>query len=74
MIQAVEEHLPNEAQGWQEVATLYQHCSGELVLWNHDDVKWYWIEKCSNMFKKPTGDPGDPRRDMILMPSEWILE
>jgi hypothetical protein len=32
LIQVVEEKLPNGAQGWIEVAALYQHCSGELML------------------------------------------
>jgi hypothetical protein len=32
LIQVVEEHLPNGVQGWQEVATLYQHRNGELIL------------------------------------------
>jgi hypothetical protein len=63
---AVEELLPNGAQGWAEVAALYQSRSGELILQDHDDVKQYWIEKCCNKFKKLTGNPGDPKRDMIL--------
>jgi len=29
-------------------------------------VKRFWIEKCCNKFKKLTGTPGDPKRDMIL--------
>jgi hypothetical protein len=29
-------------------------------------VKRHWIEKCCNKFKKPTGTPGNPKRDMIL--------
>jgi hypothetical protein len=66
LIQVVEEKLPNGAQGWIEVAALYQHCSGELILRDHEDVKQHWIEKCCNKFKKPTGNPGDPKRDMIL--------
>jgi hypothetical protein len=63
---AVEELLPNWAQSWAEVSALYQSHSGKLVLWDHDDVKQYWIEKCCFKFKKPTGTPGDPKRDMIL--------
>jgi hypothetical protein len=66
LVMAVEELLPNGAQSWAEVAALYQSCSGELILRDHDDVKRYWIEKCCNKFKKPTGTPGDPKRDMIL--------
>jgi hypothetical protein len=66
LILVVEELLPNGAQSWGEVAALYQSHSGELVLWDHDDVKQYWIEKCCNKFKKPTGNPGDPKMDMIL--------
>jgi len=62
LILVVEELLPNGAQSWGEVAALYQSHSGELVLWDHDDVKQYWIEKCCNKFKKPTGTPGDPKR------------
>jgi hypothetical protein len=65
LILVVEELLPNGAQGWQEVEPLYQHHSGELILWDHDDVKQHWIEKCCNKFKKPTGNPGDPKRDML---------
>jgi hypothetical protein len=66
LIQVVEEKLPNGAQGWIEVAALYQHYSGELIICDHEDVKRHWIEKCCNKFKKPTGNPGDPKRDMIL--------
>jgi len=66
LILVVEELLPNGAQSWAEVAALYQSRSGELILWDHDDMKRYWIEKCCNKFKKPTGTPGDPKRDMIL--------
>ena len=63
LILVVEDLLPNGVQGWQKVATLYQHHSVELILQDHDDMKWQWIEKCC---KKPTGIPGDPKRDMIL--------
>jgi len=66
LIQVVKEKLPNGAQGWIELAALYQHISGELVLCDHEDVKWHWIEKCCHKFKKLTGTPGDPKRDMIL--------
>jgi hypothetical protein len=66
LIQLVEDELPNRAQGWVEVVALYQHCSGELALCDPNVVKWHWIEKCCNKFKKPTGDPGDPKRDMSL--------
>jgi hypothetical protein len=66
LILVVEELLLNGAQGWEEVAALYQAHSGEMILWDHDDVKWHWIEKCCNKFKNPTGNPGDPKRDMIL--------
>jgi hypothetical protein len=66
VVMVVEELLPNGAQHWGEVAALYQSCSGELILQDHDDVKQYWIEKCCNKFKEPTGTPGDPKRDMIL--------
>jgi hypothetical protein len=66
LIQVVEEKLPNGAQGWQEVAFLYQQRSGELVLRDYEDVKRHWVDKCCNKFKKPTGNPGDPKRDMIL--------
>jgi hypothetical protein len=58
----VKEKLPNGAQAWQEVAALYQHWNGEMVLWDHDDVKRHWVDKCCNKFKKPMGDPGDPKR------------
>jgi hypothetical protein len=54
------------AQGWQEAATLYQHHSGELILQDYDHLRQHWVEKYCNKFKKPTGDPGDPKRDMIV--------
>jgi hypothetical protein len=66
LILVVEEKLPNGAQAWQEVAALYQARSGEGLLRDHDDVKRHWTDKCCNKFKKPTGSPGDPKRDMIL--------
>jgi hypothetical protein len=44
-----------------------------LILWDHDDVKWYWIEKCCNKFKKPTSTLGDPKRGMILR-CQWIQQ
>jgi hypothetical protein len=66
LIPVIEELLPNWAQGWEKVAALYQACSGEMILWDRNDVKWHWIEKCCNKFKKPTGNPGEPKMDMIL--------
>jgi hypothetical protein len=30
-------------------------------------------KKCCNKFKKPTGNPGDPKRDMILR-CQWIQQ
>jgi hypothetical protein len=65
-ILVVEEKLPNGAHAWQEVAALYQARSSESLLRDHDDVKRHWTDKCCNEFKKPTGSPGDPKRDMIL--------
>jgi hypothetical protein len=73
LILAVEELMPNGAQSWGEVAALYQSRSSELILRDHDDMKQYWIEKCCNKFKKLTGTPGDPKRDMILR-CQWIQE
>jgi hypothetical protein len=32
LILVVEEMLPNVSQAWQEVAALYQVCSGEMLL------------------------------------------
>jgi hypothetical protein len=77
LIMLVEEMLPNGAQAWQEVAVLYQSRSREMVLQDHDDAKRHWVDKCCNKFKKPTGTPGDPKRDMILrcqQIQEWILK
>jgi hypothetical protein len=66
LILVVEEMLPNGAQAWQEVVALYQTRSGQMVLQDHDNVKRHWVDKCCNKFRKPTGNPGDPKRDMIL--------
>jgi hypothetical protein len=66
LIQVVEELLPNGVQGWTEAATLYQARTGELSFKEYDDMKRHWIEKCCNKFKKPTGNPGDPKRVMFL--------
>jgi len=66
LIQVVEELLPNGAQGWTEVARLYQVRTGELAVREDNDMKRHWIEKCCNKFKKQTGNPGDPKRDVIL--------
>jgi hypothetical protein len=66
LVMAIEELMPNGAQSWAEVAALYQLCNGKFVIRDHDDMKRYWIEKCCSKFKKPTGNPGDPKRDMIL--------
>jgi hypothetical protein len=66
LIPVVEEKLPNGAHAWQEVAALYQARSGESLLRDHDEIKRHWTDKCCNKFKKPTGSPGDPKRDMIL--------
>jgi hypothetical protein len=77
LILVVEEKLPNGAQAWQEVAALYQARSGETLLRDHDDIMRHWVDKCCNKFKKPTGTPGDPKRDMILRCQqihEWILK
>jgi hypothetical protein len=46
LIQVVKGKLPNGAQAWQDVAALYQHHSGELILQELDNVKWHWVEKC----------------------------
>jgi len=35
------------------------------------------VDKCCNKFKRPTGNPGDPKRDMTLRCQriqEWILK
>jgi len=55
------------------VAALYQYCSGELVLQNHDDVKRHWVEKCCNKFKNPAGNLGHPTEVMIKR-CQWIQE
>jgi hypothetical protein len=77
LILVVEEKLPNGAQAWQEVAAIYQAWSGEMLLQDHNDIKRHWVDKCCNKFKKPTGTPGDPKRDMILRCQrihKWILK
>jgi hypothetical protein len=77
LILIVEEKLPNGAHVWQEVAALYQARSGESSLWDHDNAKRHWTDKCCNKLKKPTGSPGDPKRDMILRYQrihQWILK
>ena len=66
LIMVVEEMLPNVAQAWQEIAVLYQSRSGEMVLQDPNDVKRHWVDKCCNKFKKPSGTPGNPKKDMIL--------
>jgi hypothetical protein len=66
LIMVVEEMLPNVAQAWQEIAVLYQSRSGEMVLRDPNDVKRHWVDKCCNKFKKPSGTPGNPKKDMIL--------
>mgnify|MGYP006977545943 CR=1 FL=1 len=43
------------------------------MLRDYEDVKRHWVDKCCNRFKKPTGNPGDPKRDMIL-PCQRIQE
>jgi hypothetical protein len=48
-----------------------------MVLQDHGDVKRHWVDKCCNKFKKLTGIPGDPKRDMILRCQriqEWLLK
>jgi hypothetical protein len=40
--------------------------SSESSLQDHDNIKRHWTDKCCNKFKKPTGSPGDPKRDMML--------
>jgi hypothetical protein len=66
LILVVEEMLPSGAQAWQEVAALYQARSSEMLLQDHNDIKRHWVDKCCNKFKKPTGNPGDLKRVMIL--------
>jgi len=61
LILVVKDALPNGAQSWAEVSTLYQTQSSKLTHWDHDNIKQYWIEKCCNKFKKPTRTPGDPK-------------
>jgi hypothetical protein len=57
LIQVVEEKLPNGAQGWIEVAALYLHCSGELVLQDHEDVKQHWIKKVLQQVQEANWQP-----------------
>jgi hypothetical protein len=66
LIQVVEEKLPNGAQCWIEAASPLSALIWQLVLQDHDDFKGHWIEKCCNKFMNPTGDPSDPKRDMVL--------
>jgi hypothetical protein len=44
-----------------------------MVLQDHDDAKQHWVDKCCKKLKKPTGNPGDPKRDTILS-CQWIQQ
>jgi hypothetical protein len=67
LIQVVEELLPNGAQGWEEVAPLYQARSGEMILRDRNDLKQHWVEMCCNKFKKPTHGCGVKGDDGLTM-------
>jgi hypothetical protein len=57
LIQVVKELLPNGAQGWEEVAALYQARSKEMILRDRNDVKWHWIKKCCKKIKEADWQP-----------------
>jgi hypothetical protein len=57
----VEEKLANGAAGWQEVSLLAPKWGPD-----QDNIQLHLVEKCCNKYKKPTGNPGGPKRDMIL--------
>jgi hypothetical protein len=66
----VEEVLRNGAQGWVEVAALYQAHIGEMILQTMSAAQ---DQKCCNKFKKLMGNPGDPKREMILR-CQWVQQ
>jgi len=54
---------------------LHKHLSQvDNILYEHKIVYFYACIKisswCCDKFKKPMGNPGDPKRDMILRPAD----
>jgi hypothetical protein len=55
VVDAVREVLPVGTEGWKATAVTYQVFSKETVLRAPDDLKSYFMSKCCNYGRKPTG-------------------
>ena len=59
-IEVVDEIRPYGAEMWNNVSTRYKEVTGEESVRDGKDLKDYWVKKCCNNFKKPTGAHGGP--------------
>jgi hypothetical protein len=55
VVKAVRKVLPVGSEGWKMVAFVYREESGEDEMRDHEDLKKYFMTKCCNGGKKPTG-------------------
>jgi hypothetical protein len=51
----VEKYLPDGSKKWDNVAAKYMEASGEALIRETTTLKRFWIEKCCNNNKKPSG-------------------
>lgn len=66
LLAVISEVLPAGAQMWEDVASQYQIATGEIEKRDADVIKRHFNDKLCNGNKKPTGNSGDARNDLIL--------
>ena len=66
LLTIIAEVLPVGAQMWEDVASQYQIAAGENEKRDADVIKRHFNDKLCNGNKKPTGNSGDARYDLIL--------
>jgi hypothetical protein len=58
LLKVIDAILPGGQVAWPKVAERYHVLSGELLARQPEDVKRYFMEKCCDKGKKPTGTSG----------------
>lgn len=72
LLDAVASILPTSAVGWGQVAVLYQSSSGEVTPRDPMDVKRYFMEKCCNKMRAPTGSAGGKEDEIYRAQSLYL--
>lgn len=55
VVKSVRRVLPVGSEAWKVAACVYMEMSGEKELRDYEDLKKYFMTKCCNGGKKPTG-------------------